>query len=82
MVCNSRYAFLLKQAPRQVDKLPNIIILEYANMPWYCTPLCVCAYIYIFYPHIGGEICSILTPYADTRIPKKNFEKHNIWLFL
>jgi len=27
------HSYLINQAPRQVDKLPNIIILEYANMP-------------------------------------------------
>lgn len=49
MVFNRLHSFILNQPPRQVHKLPNIIILEYANMPWGCDPpVHVCAYIYLY----------------------------------
>jgi hypothetical protein len=49
VVCNMVHGHNVNQAPRQVDKLPNIIILEYANMPWGCDPpVHVCAYIYLY----------------------------------
>ena len=31
----------------------------------------VCAHIYIFSPHSGGKICSILIPLTDTHMARK-----------